>query len=142
MTVDMFVILLAAWGARECVLNSQTNSGSYQLRLPEVSYPKKVPSMSVQVLVGRLRVAERLLMGFLDPVSDAVFLTAGLRLLGIRASLFVGRELAPFEPPAGFYAWVQHGGVVVSTSLPVAEEYLVVHRACADSPDVPEVVYR
>lgn len=138
----MFIVLLAAWRARECVVDSQTDSGSYQLRLPEVSYRKKVSSMSVEALVARLRVAERLLMGFLDPVDDAVFLTAGLRLLGIPASLFLGRELAPAEPPAGFYAWVQHGGVVVSTSLPVAEEYLVVHRVAAANPDAPEGVYR
>ncbi|MGH3840744.1 MAG: hypothetical protein ACRDS0_04740, partial [Pseudonocardiaceae bacterium] len=121
-------------GVRKYVLNSRTGSGSYQLRLPEARCRKKVSSMSVEVLVTRLRLSERLLMGFLDPVEDAVFLTAGLRLLGIPASLLLGRELAPVEPPAGFYAWVQHGGDVVSTSLPVAEEYLVVYRAAANNP--------
>ena len=79
--------------------------------------------------VGRLRVAQRLTTGFLDPVEDALYLVAGLRGLGLPATFHLGRELVPAAPPAGFYAWVECGGRVVSTSLPVREEYIEVHRS-------------
>ncbi|TDD72480.1 lasso peptide biosynthesis protein [Actinomadura rubrisoli] len=79
--------------------------------------------------VARLRVVQRLTAGFLDPVDDAVFLTAGLRALGHPASFHLGRELAPAKPPAGYFPWVQCGDEVVSTSLPVLEEYIEIHRA-------------
>ncbi|WP_229923017.1 lasso peptide biosynthesis protein [Streptomyces griseocarneus] len=82
--------------------------------------------------VARLRVAQRLTMGFLDPVEDALFLTAGLRAMGVPATFHIGRELTPATPPAGFYAWVEHGGRVVSTSLPVHETYVEAHRTGED----------
>ncbi|MFK4084865.1 hypothetical protein ACI2LF_12185 [Kribbella sp. NPDC020789] len=72
---------------------------------------------------------ERLLIGFLDPVEDAIFLTAGLRRLGIPAELRLGRELAPAVAPGGLYAWVRCDNDVVSTSLPVAEEYVEIPLA-------------
>ncbi|MBC6459923.1 lasso peptide biosynthesis protein [Actinomadura sp. HBU206391] len=81
--------------------------------------------------VALLRIAQRLTVGFLDPVDDSVFLTAGLRRLGIPASFHLGRELAPSRPPAGYFAWVQHGDDVVSTSLPVKDEYIEIHRSVA-----------
>ncbi|MGW7051610.1 lasso peptide biosynthesis protein [Streptomyces sp. NPDC054888] len=79
--------------------------------------------------VAWLRVAQRLTMGFLDPVDDALFLVAGLRRMGIAASFHLGRELVPVTPPSGFYAWVQCGEAVVSTSMPVRETYVEVHRS-------------
>jgi hypothetical protein len=72
-------------------------------------------------------VLERLLVGFLDPVDDALFLTAALRRLGVAASFCLGREVAPAVPPAGFFAWVRCGDDVISTSLPVQEEYIQVY---------------
>jgi hypothetical protein len=77
----------------------------------------------------RLRVVERLLVGFLDPVEDALYLTAGLRRMGYAASFHLGRELAPAIAPGGFHAWVQCGGSVVSTSLPVHDEYLPIYSS-------------
>jgi hypothetical protein len=83
----------------------------------------------VDAAVARLRVAERLMLGFLDPVEDALFVTAGLRRLRFPASFHLGRELVPSAAPAGFYAWAQVGDQVVSTSLPVQEEYLEVYQS-------------
>ncbi|MBT2396641.1 hypothetical protein [Streptomyces sp. ISL-100] len=40
--------------------------------------------------------------------------------------------LVPVTPPSGFYAWVQCGEAVVSTSLPVRETYVEVHRSGRD----------
>lgn len=78
---------------------------------------------------ARLRVAQRLTAGFLDPVEDALYLTAGLRALGFPATFHLGRELLPASPPAGCFAWVEYAGEVVSTSLPVRETYLEIHRS-------------
>ncbi|WP_221356135.1 lasso peptide biosynthesis protein [Streptomyces beigongshangae] len=74
-----------------------------------------------------LRTVQRLTVGFLDPVEDAVYLTVGLRRMGFPASFHLGREVAPALPPAGFYAWVRCGGDVLSTSLPVEEEYVEIY---------------
>ncbi|MGQ4361162.1 hypothetical protein [Streptomyces sp. SAS_272] len=79
--------------------------------------------------VAGLRAAQRLKVGFLDPVEDAIYLMAALRLMGLRASFHLGREVAPAAPPAGFYAWVECEGRVVSTTLPVRDEYAEVHRS-------------
>lgn len=72
-------------------------------------------------------------MGFLDPLEDALFVMAGLRRMGIPASFHLGYELVPATPPAGYYAWVQCADEVVSTSLPVRETYVEVHRAEAET---------
>jgi hypothetical protein len=72
---------------------------------------------------------QRLSMGFLDPVEDAIFLTEGLRRLGFDASFHIGRELVPLRAPGGFYAWVTCHDEVVSTSIPVREEYVEVYRS-------------
>ena len=76
-----------------------------------------------------LRLGQRSTAGFLGPVDDALFLVAGLRRWGFPASFHLGRELVPPAPVAGFFAWVEHDGQVVSTSLPVRETYLEVHRS-------------
>jgi hypothetical protein len=83
-------------------------------------------SRPLGALVRDLRLRGRVLGGFLDPLEDAIFLTVALRRLGVPASFHVGRELAPGVPPAGLFAWVQCGGDVVSTSLPVCEQYVEV----------------
>jgi hypothetical protein len=70
-----------------------------------------------------------MLMGFLDPVEDALFITCGLRSLGFPASFHLGRETAPAVAPGGFYAWTQCGDAVLTTSLPVREEYTEVLAA-------------
>ncbi|WP_396888833.1 hypothetical protein [Micromonospora reichwaldensis] len=77
---------------------------------------------------------QRLTVGFLDPLEDALYLTVALRLLGFHATFHLGRELAPLAPPAGVYAWVECGTRVVSTSLPVLEDYVRVHAAPCEVP--------
>ncbi|MEU6023015.1 hypothetical protein [Micromonospora sp. NPDC047134] len=67
-------------------------------------------------------------MGFLDPVEDALFLTCALSRVGLPVTFHLGREAVPAVAPAGFYAWVQCADDVVSTSLPVREEYIEVYR--------------
>jgi hypothetical protein len=64
------------------------------------------------ISAGR-KARELMLVGFLDPVEDALSLTAGLRRLGFAASFHLGRELAPAVAPGGFHAWVERGGSVV-----------------------------
>jgi hypothetical protein len=79
--------------------------------------------------VARLRLKQRRTLGFLDPLEDALFLTAGLRRLGFPASFHLGREIVPASPVAGYLAWVELDGQVLSTSLPVHETFLEVHRS-------------
>ncbi|HZS21844.1 MAG TPA: lasso peptide biosynthesis protein [Pseudonocardiaceae bacterium] len=88
----------------------------------------RAASRPLGALVRDLRLRGRVLGGFLDPLEDAIFLTVALRRLGVPASFHVGRELVPWVPPAGLFAWVQCGGDVVSTSLPVREQYVEVLR--------------
>jgi hypothetical protein len=75
-----------------------------------------------------LRLGQRRTAGFLDPVDDAVFLVAGLRGLGFPATFHLGREIVPAASAPGFFAWAEHDGQVLSTSLPVQETYLEVYR--------------
>lgn len=124
----------AARAAREFLAAAKEEDGSYRLKeWPEVRGGKRVrgSARKSRDAVARLRIAQRRTVGFLDPVDDSVFLTAGLRNLGIPASFHLGRELAPARAPAGYFAWVQDGDVVVSTSLPVEDEYVEILRAVA-----------
>jgi hypothetical protein len=104
----------------------------YRLRWPADRCVKSASTARLGRMVARLRVAQRMSLGFLDPVEDALYVTAGLRAMGIPASFHLGREIAPVTWPAGFYAWVAFRGSVVSTSLPVDEEYVEVYRHDAD----------
>lgn len=123
--------MIAARMAREFLERAKGADGSYRLdEWPEARGGRR-NARHVRAAVVRLRIAQRLTMGFLDPVDDSLFLTAGLRRMGIPASFHLGRELAPTRPPAGYFAWVQHRDDVVSTSLPVADEYVEVHRSMA-----------
>ncbi|MER8072340.1 hypothetical protein ABTZ59_29020 [Streptomyces sp. NPDC094034] len=124
------MLLKAALGARRFVESVRREDGIYQIDdWPRARGKRGGRVRRINSAVGRLRVSERLMMGFLDPVEDALFLTAGLRKMGIPASFHLGRELVPTTPPAGFYAWVEYGGEVLSTSLPVHETYIEVHRS-------------
>jgi hypothetical protein len=113
----------AAHAARQFVESARRDDGTYELQWRFVRRTFGRPVRGVSSAVATLRVAERILMGFLDPVEDALFVTAGLNSLGYPASFHLGRETAPVVAPGGFYAWAQCGGSVVTTSLPVREEY-------------------
>jgi hypothetical protein len=118
----------AVRSARRFVESSRGVGGVYRLHhWPQLHGP--VPRRTAGRATARLRVGQRLTVGFLDPVEDALFVTAGLRRLGYPASFHLGREVTPATPPAGFYAWVQCGDEVVSTSLAVGEEYAEVYRS-------------
>lgn len=122
------MVKTAALQAREFLESVRQGAGAYKIE----SWPPVAPSRPAQLVddvVAQLRVAQRTSVGFLDPVSDALYVTAGLRGLGFPASFHLGREAVPAMPPAGFYAWVECDGEVVSTSLPVKETYLEVYRA-------------
>ncbi len=121
-------MVTAARQARRFVEEARTTDGLYDLKdWPGPAIRRRRSAATTTVV--RLRTLQRLTMGFLDPVEDALFLTAGLRGLGVDASFHLGRERAPAVAPAGFFAWVSVDGNVVSTSLPVEEEYLEVYRA-------------
>jgi hypothetical protein len=115
--------------ARDLLVAARRPGGGYEL--PSWPDPGRGRSDGAAACraVARLRVVQRTLVGFLDPVEDALYLTAGLRRLGFAASFHLGRELAPAVAPGGFHAWVQCGGAVVSTSLPVRDEYLPIYSS-------------
>lgn len=124
--------LFALWGSARAAKKHLTlvraDDGGYRLEgWRSVTRPRL--ARNVAATVTRLRVAQRLLMGFLDPVEDAIFLTEALRRLGFDASFHIGRELVPQRAPGGFYAWVTCAGEVVSTSIPVRHEYVEVYRS-------------
>ncbi|MFE4537474.1 hypothetical protein ACFRKB_20680 [Streptomyces scopuliridis] len=124
----MWKLWKSARAAREFVESSRRGDGTYALDWPPVHGRARNSPRGAARAVARLRVAERLSVGFLDPVEDALFITAGLRGLGYPASFHLGRETAPVVAPGGFYAWAQCGGAVLTTSLPVREEYTEVLR--------------
>lgn len=119
----------AALGAREFVESARRDGGTYELNWPPQQGSSRRSARGAPLAVARLRIAERMLMGFLDPVEDALFITCGLRSLGFNASFHLGRETAPAVAPGGFYAWTQCGDAVLTTSLPVREEYTEVLAA-------------
>ncbi|WP_329101295.1 lasso peptide biosynthesis protein [Micromonospora sp. NBC_01699] len=122
------MVRTAAMEAREFLESVRGDGGTYRIE----SWPQMIPvrrAQRVDDVVASLRVEQRNSVGFLDPVEDALYVTVGLRGLGFPASFHLGRETVPALPPAGFYAWVECDGEVVSTSLPVKETYLEVHRA-------------
>lgn len=130
----MLTVLRAASAAKSFLATAYPEDGRFELAAwPPVhrrGAAGEAPSRRrVTRAVVRLRVAQRMLLGFVDPVRDAVFLTVALRGLGMPASFHLGREILASSPPAGFFAWVECDGRVVSTSLPVHEEYVEVHRA-------------
>jgi hypothetical protein len=122
----------AAREAREFLAEAKgTGDGSYRLDEWPESRGAGLDGRNARAALVRLRIAQRRTVGFLDPVDDSIFLTAGLRLLGIPVSFHLGRELAPAKPPGGYFAWVQYGDDVLSTSLPVKDEYIEIHRSVA-----------
>ncbi|GHH61291.1 hypothetical protein [Lentzea cavernae] len=57
-----------------------------------------------------------------------MFLAAALHGLGFASSFHLGRESVPRNGVAGYFAWVECGGRVVSTTMPVTDEYVEVYR--------------
>ncbi len=115
--------------ARDLLVAARRQGGGYELPPWPDAGRGRSDSAAACRAVARLRVVQRTLVGFLDPVEDALYLTAGLLRLGFAASFHLGRELAPAVAPGGFHAWVQCGGAVVSTSLPVRDEYLPIYSS-------------
>lgn len=105
-------------------------SGADGFVIPWEQWPVPGPAVSSPPgpAVTRLRRWGRILAGFLDPVADSLYLCAALRHLGYAATFHVGRELVAADIPAGYLAWVQVGSQVISTSLPVREQYVEVLR--------------
>lgn len=115
--------------AGEFVESVRDPAGGYRIeRWPSLE-GRRTGRFDLTRAVARLRIYQRKRFGFLDPVDDALFLTAGLRAMGAPASFNLGREIVPARAPASFFAWVSCEEVVVSTSVPVREEYVVVFRS-------------
>jgi hypothetical protein len=121
---QLFTVWRAARTAREHLKSVKDDNGGHRLTpFPPVA-SRKSAGHDLTRIVPRLRLVGRLRGGFLDPVDDAIFLTAALRGLGFEARFHLGRELVPAQPPAGYFAWVSVDDVVVSTSIPVRQEYV------------------
>lgn len=115
--------------ARDLLVAARRPEGGYVLPPWPDAGAGSTDGASASRAVVRLRIVQRRLVGFLDPVEDALYLAAGLRRLGFAATFHLGRELAPAIAPGGFHAWVQCGDAVVSTSLPVRDEYVPIHSS-------------
>lgn len=121
--------MVAGRVARDFLVRARRPDGRYLLDgWPGTDRPRTDGTAAARAVVA-LRLVERATLGFLDPVEDAIFLTAGLRRMGFAATFHLGREVAPARAPGGFHAWVECAGRVVNTSLPVHAEYVTVHRA-------------
>ncbi|WP_106982576.1 lasso peptide biosynthesis protein [Streptomyces megasporus] len=130
MATGLLALPRSAREAATFLAAARAGGGIYQLdRWPARRGNRRPTPRAVARAVVRLRIAQRLTTGFLDPVEDALYLTAGLRGVGLPATFHLGREIVPASSFAGFYAWVECDGQVVSTSLPVREEYIEVHRS-------------
>jgi hypothetical protein len=116
--------ILAARAARDALVASRVPGGGYRLPDWPAVRPRRTGGANATRAVVRLRTVQRLRVGFLDPIEDALYLTVGLRRLGFAATFHLGRELAPAIAPGGFHAWVECDGAVLSTSLPVHDEYV------------------
>ncbi|WP_434599939.1 hypothetical protein [Streptomyces sp. A5-4] len=128
MMTDWTALLKSARAGKEFLESSRRDGGMFDFgSWPQGAGPHGQRTPRAHSAVSRLRAVQRLTVGFLDPVEDALYLTVGLREMGYPASFHLGRETVPAAPPAGFYAWVQCGRHVLSTSLPVKEEYVEVY---------------
>jgi hypothetical protein len=125
----MVKTIAAGRTARDLLISARQPGGGHRLAPWPEARRRRSDASAASRAVARLRVVQRLLVGFLDPVEDALFLTAGLRRLGFAASFHLGRELAPAAAPGGFHAWVECAGAVVSTSVPVQDEYIRIHSS-------------
>jgi hypothetical protein len=125
----MVKTIFAGRQARAALIAARQDGGGYRLAPWPQARARRTGAAAASRAVVRLRIVQRLLVGFLDPVEDALFLTAGLRRLGFAATFHLGRELAPAVAPGGFHAWVQCGDAVVSTSVPVRDEYINVYSS-------------
>lgn len=72
---------------------------------------------------ARIATIARLLRLHITPDTEQLFLTAAMRALGHDARLVLGREYAPQDRPAAYFAWVEVDGQVVSTTEPVREVF-------------------
>ncbi|MEG8275812.1 hypothetical protein [Streptomyces sp. AHA2] len=130
---DVSALLKSARAGRVFLESSRRDGGTFDFApWPQVRPRRFGPVGRAATAVSGLRAVQRMSVGFLDPVEDAICLTVGLRHMGFAASFHLGREIVPAAPPAGFYAWVRCGGAVLSTSLPVKEEYVEIYT------DAPE----
>ncbi|MFC9502578.1 hypothetical protein [Streptomyces sp. NPDC057002] len=128
MVMDVSALLRSARAGKVFLESSRRDGGTFDFAAwPQVPGRRFGPVGRPRSAVSGLRTVQRLTVGFLDPVEDAIYLTVGLRRMGFPASFHLGREVAPAAPPAGFYAWVRCGGAVLSTSLPVKEEYVEIY---------------
>jgi hypothetical protein len=128
--IGPIALLRAGLQARDFLHSVRGQHGDYQFSSwPEPVRRRSAEPVRIGPTIARLRTVQRLTVGFLDPLEDAVFLMAALRGLAIDASFHLGRELVPAAAPAGLYAWVQCGDEVVSSSLPVREEYLELYQS-------------
>jgi hypothetical protein len=127
--VNTISAIRAGRRARDLLVAARDPAGGYRLPPWPDRGEGRSDGVAARRAVVRLRVVQRALVGFLDPVEDALYLTAGLRRMGFAASFHLGRELAPAVAPGGFHAWVQCGDAVVSTSLPVRDEYVPVYSS-------------
>jgi hypothetical protein len=125
----MVKTIFAGRQARAALIAARQDGGGYRLAPWPQARAGRTGAAAASRAVVRLRIVQRMLVGFLDPVEDALFLTAGLRRLGFAATFHLGRELAPAVAPGGFHAWVQCGDAVVSTSVPVRDEYINVYSS-------------
>jgi Transglutaminase-like superfamily len=127
--VNTISAVAAGRKARDLLDAARDPDGGYRLPpWPDAGRERSDGASTARAVVS-LRVVQRALVGFLDPVEDALYLTAGLRRMGFAATFHLGREIAPAVAPGGFHAWVECGGAVVSTSLPVRDEYLTVYSS-------------
>ncbi|MBW5424100.1 hypothetical protein GKQ77_21450 [Streptomyces sp. BG9H] len=135
MVTDVSALLRSAQAGKEFLESSRRDGGLFDFApWPPVPARRFGPVGRARTVTG-LRAVQRLTVGFLDPVEDAIYLTAGLRRLGFPASFHLGRETVPAAPPAGLYAWVRCGGDVLSTSLPVTEEYVEIYTNTPEDED-------
>jgi hypothetical protein len=125
----MVKTIFAGRQARAALVSARQDGGGYELAPWPQARARRSDAAAASRAVVRLRIVQRLLVGFLDPVEDALFLTFGLRRLGFAATFHLGRELAPAVAPGGFHARVQCGDRIVSTSLPVRDEYIHVYSS-------------
>lgn len=125
--MSMLAMWRAAAAGERFLRDSRAPNGGYQISWPVLG-PSGRRAVDATRAVTAVRTISRARRGFPGAVDDALFLTAALRQLGLPVVFCLGRQLAPSSPPAGFWAWVEADREVLSTSLAVHEEYVVVYR--------------
>lgn len=117
-------LITAAWRGRRAVRAAKTNGYHTELTRLATARPPSPCTRPAHDEIRILRALWRIGTANRFPEQEPAFLTAALLAHGRQATLTLARETIPASDDAHYLLWVNLDGQVVSTGLPVTEQYV------------------